>query len=92
MKKTLKRTLIIVFLLYILLCGLLYFFQEKLIFHPQKLDKAYQFQFIEKFEEQNITTADGTILNGLLFRADSAIGLVFYLHGNAGSLNKIRDL
>lgn len=87
MKKILINTLKIVIALYIILCGLLYFFQEKLIFFPQKLEKAYQFQFNEINEEQNIKTTDGTILNGILFKADSTKGLIFYLHGNAGSLS-----
>lgn len=86
MKKILINTLKIVLAFYILLCGLLYFFQEKIIFFPQKLEKTYQFQFNEKNEEQNIKTTDGTVLNGLLFKADSTKGLIFYLHGNAGSL------
>jgi alpha-beta hydrolase superfamily lysophospholipase len=62
-------------------------FQEKLIFFPQKLDKNYQFSFDQKFEEINIRTIDGISLNGLLFKADSSKGLIFYLHGNAGSLS-----
>jgi alpha-beta hydrolase superfamily lysophospholipase len=76
-----------ILVIYILVCGLLYFFQEKLIFFPQKLRKEYQFQFDGKFEEKNIKTKDGIILNGLLFSADSSKGLIFYLHGNAGSLS-----
>lgn len=86
MKKNLINTLKTVLVLYIFLCGLLYFFQERLIFFPQKIEKTYQFQFDEKNEEKNIKTSDGTVLNGLLFKADSAKGLIFYLHGNAGSL------
>ena len=73
--------------MYISICGLLYLFQEKLIFFPQKLDKTFQFQFDQKFEEKNIKLKDGTILNGLLFKAENSKGLIFYLHGNAGSLN-----
>ncbi len=85
-KKILNFTKVIVGL-YIVLCGLLYFFQEKLIFFPQKLEKSYQFNFIENFEELSFKTTDGKLLNGLLFKADSSKGLVFYLHGNAGSLS-----
>jgi hypothetical protein len=62
-------------------------FQEKLIFFPQKLNKNYQFSFDQKFEEINVRTIDGITLNGILFKADSSKGLIFYLHGNAGSLS-----
>lgn len=87
MKKALLNILKIIIGLYIVLCGLLYFFQEKLIFFPQKLDKNYQFLFRQKFEELNIKATDGKLINGLLFKADSSKGLIFYLHGNAGDLS-----
>ncbi|QNL51681.1 alpha/beta fold hydrolase [Olivibacter sp. SDN3] len=73
--------------LYVLVCGLLYFFQEKLIFFPEKLDNDFKFSFDDEYEELNIKTADGKLLNGLLFKTAEPKGLIFYLHGNAGSLN-----
>ena len=73
--------------IYITVCGFLYFYQESLLFYPQKLAKNYRFMFSGNFEEINIKTDDGTILNGLLFKSDSSKGLIFYLHGNAGSLS-----
>ncbi len=87
MKKIPLVILKIVITLYIVLCGLLYFFQEKLIFYPQKLDKNYKFEFGQTFEEINIITPDNKKINGLLFKADSSKGLIFYLHGNAGCLS-----
>lgn len=87
MKKTLLHILITVLGLYIVLCGVLYFFQEKFIFFPQKLDKNYRFEFGQKFEELNIETTDGKLINGLLFKTDNSKGLIYYLHGNAGSLS-----
>ena len=73
-------------MLYVALCGLLYFFQEKFIFFPEKLPKGHAFSFREAFEEVTIKTEDNILLNGLLFKADASKGLIFYLHGNAGSL------
>ncbi|MGH2666463.1 alpha/beta hydrolase [Flavobacterium sp.] len=87
MKKGLLKILKMVVGLYIVLCGLLYFFQEKLIFFPQKLDKNYQFHFGQNFEELYSKTNDGKFLNGLLFKADHSKGLIFYLHGNADCLS-----
>ena len=72
--------------MYISLCGLLFVFQEKLIFFPQKLNKNFNFSFDQEFEEINIKSLDGILLNGLLFKSDSSNGLIYYLHGNAGSL------
>lgn len=85
-KKLILRTLIIVFGVYILICITLFFLQEKLIFLPEKLDKDYNFYFQQKFKEINIQAKDNKILNSILFTTDTSKGLIFYLHGNAGSL------
>ncbi len=73
--------------LYVAVCMLLYFQQERLLFFPTKLAPDYRFRFAQRFEERWLPTADGTRLHGLLFPADSARGLVFYLHGNGGALD-----
>ncbi len=86
MIKKLIKIVTVIAGLYIILCAGLYFFQENLIFFPQKLDENYQFNFAEDFEELKFQNSDGNALNGLLFRSDSSRGLIFYLHGNAGSL------
>ncbi|THU39855.1 alpha/beta hydrolase [Niastella caeni] len=87
MKRMVLKIIIIIAALYILICGLLYVFQEMLIFFPQKLDKKYQFTFDQPFEELSITTNDKLLLHGLLFKADSSKGVIFYLHGNAGAVD-----
>ncbi|WP_462254131.1 alpha/beta hydrolase [Ferruginibacter sp.] len=86
MKKIILNIFKIIAVLYILICVLLYFFQEKLIFFPEKLAKNYKYKFTQNFEELNFNTADNKSLNGILFKSDSSKGLIFYLHGNAGSL------
>ncbi|MDB5253236.1 MAG: hydrolase [Flaviaesturariibacter sp.] len=85
-KKLVARTLMLLLILYVLICTALYFFQEKLLFFPDKLGKDHHFSFAIPFEELAIRTGEGISLNGLMFPADSARGLVFYLHGNGGSL------
>ncbi|PJJ52995.1 alpha/beta hydrolase [Hymenobacter chitinivorans] len=74
-------------LLYVAVLVVLYFKQERLLFFPTKLPADYRFSFAQPAEERWITAADGTRLHGLLFPADSARGLIFYLHGNAGALD-----
>ncbi len=76
--------------LILLMCfvsAVFYFLQERIIFYPDKLPGDYRFEFSGKYEEMNIATPDGNTINGLLFKADSCPkGLIFFLHGNAGSL------
>lgn len=86
MKKFLVNTLKVICVIYIIVCGLLYFFQEKMIFFPEQLDKNFKFSFAEKYEELNVKTQDGTVINLVLFKADSSKGVIFYLHGNGGSV------
>ena len=82
----LKGLIGLIISLYIFICVILYFTQEKLIFAPQKLENNYTFNFQQDFEELNIKTTDGKSLHGLLFKSDSTKGLIFYLHGNGGSV------
>ena len=51
MKKILINSLKVIGILLIIGATALYFFQEKLIFFPEKLEKNYAFEFPEKFEE-----------------------------------------
>ncbi|HTE26619.1 alpha/beta hydrolase [Flavitalea sp.] len=72
---------------------LLYFIQERLIFFPQKLPENHQFNFNNNFGEITVTTPDNKKLNAVLFKADSAAkGVIFYLHGNAGSVESWGEL
>lgn len=87
MKKMMLNFLIIVAGLYAGICILLYISQEKLIFFPEKLQGEFKFRFNGDFEEVNIRTKDNTLLNSAFFKADNTKGVIFYLHGNAGSIN-----
>ncbi|HEY8934891.1 MAG TPA: alpha/beta fold hydrolase [Cyclobacteriaceae bacterium] len=92
MKKMLFITVSILLLGYITICILLYIYQERIIFFPEKLSEDYPLQF-PNAEELKIKTSDGISLHGILFKADSASkGVIFYLHGNAGSLRLWGDV
>ena len=64
-----------------------YFFaQESMIFHPSTLDANHVFTASGPVEEHFIPMSDGVRLNAVLVRAPNSRGVVYYLHGNAGSL------
>jgi uncharacterized protein len=92
MKNAIIKLFAGLFISSIVILTLLFVFQEKLIFFPQKLDENYLFNFNQKFEEVKILTDDGVSLHGILFKANNSKGLVFYLHGNAGSLSSWGDV
>ncbi len=79
--------LIISILLLILLLFMgIYFFQEKVIFYPEKLSDDYPFSFPQNFGEINYEVENGVRINALHFKVKNPKGVVFYSHGNAGSL------
>lgn len=88
--KTLKFLTIILLaffvVIYVTIISYVYFNQVGMIFQSASLSKEFQFDYQSKFEELNIRSFDGVNLNGLLFKAEKSKGLVFYLHGNAGTL------
>ena len=86
MKRNAVHLLTMLASVYLIICILLFFFQESIIFHPEKLPPDFEFIFNQEFEEIYIDMEDDIQLNGLLFKADSSQGLIFYLHGNAGSV------
>ncbi len=92
MKKVIIVILLILVALGLLIGVLFYFFQEKVIFYPDKLPKDHKFKFKNRFEEINIATPDGKNLNALLFKAENPQGLLFYLHGNGGALDSWGDI
>lgn len=83
-----KTTVIIILAIYSLICLLLYFIQERLLFFPEKLSENYQFNFEGNYEEINLKTDDNISLNCLLFKAQESKGVILFLHGNGGSLKR----
>jgi pimeloyl-ACP methyl ester carboxylesterase len=65
----------------------LYFFQERFLFHPEKLPEDFKFQYEnQKVKEYNLEIKKGVIINGLHFQAENSKGVVFYLKGNSKSI------
>lgn len=87
MFKWVKRLTLFVSLAFVTLYTVIGLTQEQLIFFPTKLASNYQFNFAYPFEEIDVITEDSLKLHGVLFKADSSKGLIFYLHGNSGNVN-----
>ena len=60
------------------------YWQDKFLFHPQKLSADYQYKFKSRFEELNIPFNDMDTMNIIKFLPDNipVKGAVIYYHGN----------
>jgi alpha-beta hydrolase superfamily lysophospholipase len=74
--------------LYVALCTYFYFAQESLIFPGTPVTKNYQYKFPIAYKEVYIKAPGGDTLNGLFFKAKHSKGLLFYLHGNTGNVQR----
>lgn len=82
--KTIFRLCAIFLVVYVAVLALLYFFQERLIFFPSKLESNHDFSFDRPFEEIRLD-AEGTWISGLKFLAQSRDGGQIY--GDARDMN-----
>lgn len=95
MKKLFRRLLRIFLYLtlvgigvFVVICAFVYLNQEKIIFFAERLPDDYSYRFANA-EERDYYPEPGAHLNALLFKSDPhnrQRGLIFYLHGNTGSL------
>lgn len=74
--------------LYLLVGVLLYFVQEKLIFHPTVLPVNYQYKFDVPFEELLIPVNREDKISAVLFKAGRPHGMVLYFHGNGQNIER----
>lgn len=81
-----KYILGVIVLVYLLVLGLFYFFQEFFIFHPKVTASDHQYTFPVNFKETMHETANNGQIHTIHFQQESAKGVVLYLHGNAGNL------
>jgi hypothetical protein len=84
------KILRITFLIYIMLGTVLYFLQDKFIFHPRKLPAEYQYAFDIPFREVNLTVNAEKNLSIVQFTVPDSIrkGIVLYFHGNRQNINR----
>ena len=73
--------------IYSLLIILVYIFQSKLIFFPDKNLIAIPDYYSLKFEDVEFRTSDDLILHGWYIPTDSAKYTILFCHGNAGNIS-----
>ncbi len=83
-----KKVIFAVLLIYAMLLAYITLFQEKLIFLPSGLAADYAYTFPHTFEEINLISEDGAVLNALHFTVENSKGVLLYFHGNAGDLSR----
>lgn len=76
----------IVALIYFAICLLAYYVQELFLFHPEKLDVNFKYQFEYPYYEIFLNADDGATINGLHFQLPKSKGVVFYFKGNTRSI------
>ena len=96
MLKTIKFLVItigsILGFIYLFVLFYLYFNQDAMTFRASKTDKNFKYNFTGDFQEINIKSFDNINLHGLLFKSKESKGLVFYLHGNVGTVEGWGDV
>jgi uncharacterized protein len=70
----------------VLLSLVVYFFQEKFIFRPEKLGQDFEFKYDAPFKELFFDVMPGVRINGLHFFREKPKGLILYFHGNTRSI------
>ncbi len=82
----LLKGVLLLALLYAALLGLLWWGQERLLFQPQRLPESHRFNVGPDVVETWVDVPDAR-LNALHLRRENPVGVVFFMHGNAGSLD-----
>lgn len=72
-------------------CGVgiaLFYLQEKILFHPEKLDSNYSFSFDQDFEEIKIPFNATDTVSMIKFYPNDSVrrGVVLYFHGNKNNV------
>lgn len=80
--------LIVITLPYALFSLFMYSIQDKIMFQPEVLPQDYNYSFPGDFQEINLKTKEGIVLNSLHFKVPDPKGFILYYHGNAGNLSR----
>src|SRR5215216_620060 len=87
------RLLATVVSIYLVVGIILYFIQDKIIFHPKPLPRNYVFKFSQPFKEVNLIVEGNNNLNIVqFFTKEKPRGLVLYFHGNMDNIERYAPL
>lgn len=86
----LLNILLTVVLIYLGVCIVYYFIQEKFIFVPVHAEDFSRRKIKAQYDEMFIDTPNDGVIHGQLFKAVNPKGVVFYLHGNTGNMKRWR--
>ena len=74
--------------LYLLVCLIYFLVQEKFIFVPTLPGEPFEIRLATHTEEFHLQTPNKGRIHALLLKVEKTKGLIFYLHGNTGSLKR----
>ncbi len=88
-KRTLFRWIKVFIIVYCLIGSVLYYLQEKLLFHPIVIPADSSYHFNQAFTEANIELDANTKINIVQFTVPDSVrkGIVLYFHGNRENVN-----
>ena len=90
-KKKIFRWAKVLILLYSIIGIAVYYLQDKLLFHPEPVDRKTTYHFTQPYSEVNLPYDKETNLNIIQFRpagADTPKGVVLYFHGNRQNVSR----
>jgi uncharacterized protein len=89
-RKKIFRWAKIILFVYALVGIILFYAQEKFLFHPQKLASNYTFKFEGKFEEMKIAFNETDTMSLVKFYPNTTVkkGLIIYYHGNMDNVER----
>jgi len=89
MKKVIYRWVKVIVLIYCLIGIVIYYGQDKVLFHPEPLAASYQYSFPYPFKEVNLPYSQSANINIIQFTTSQPKpkGVVLYFHGNKKNIS-----
>jgi hypothetical protein len=85
------RLVVSLVIIYLMGATVLYFFQEKFLFHPEPIERNRPHRFDMPFEETDIPFSATDTINLVKFFPDTSVaarGLLIYFHGNQKNITR----